>query len=381
MIKVIDCISDKKKCSVKNIVFKNKNAVGNFFKSLTKSVMIEINLLMVCDNLNIIKPIDLVRFDDMICIIFPREDYTLADYIIKYNYDTCDIILQIANAVRYLHHHRIVHMDLKLDNILITNDIIKISDFGSAEFLFGDDIIIDRLKTTITHCPPEVFDTECYRVNCSFDIWSLGIIIYELFNGAPIYLHKMLPSFNGFNGDEYIDNVQKVIFGAPFIRMLKDTIPIEFHDCLQFDRNKRPSIDHIFHIISQFGYDLTNNVFMIPGLCLYKSIDSGKHSGIYFGEEYYGDLLYDIGEKYPREFKRYPYAAIDMTFDLIHRVTDLYRESINKKIIDTIINMVHSVVPDSDIIDINEFIPKMNKKIAGDIIINLSGVLFYPLVM
>lgn len=43
-------------------------------------------------------------------------------------------LVQILQAVEYLHNHRVLHLDLKSDNILVTNlNAVKIVDFGSAQ--------------------------------------------------------------------------------------------------------------------------------------------------------------------------------------------------------------------------------------------------------
>lgn len=97
-----------------------------------------------------------------------------------------DIIIDIAYALCHLHTHGVIHRDLKPENILVTeNGSIKVIDFGIAQ-------IIERPKDdTQTH--PKVIGTPIYmspeqkenphEVTYSSDIYSLGIIAYELILG------------------------------------------------------------------------------------------------------------------------------------------------------------------------------------------------------
>lgn len=99
-----------------------------------------------------------------------------------------EIILEIAYAVCHLHTHGIIHRDLKLENILITDDgKIKLIDFGIAQLL-------DNVKTDNQNsCKSRTIGTPIYmspeqrenpeNVSYPSDIYSLGIIAYELVLG------------------------------------------------------------------------------------------------------------------------------------------------------------------------------------------------------
>lgn len=99
-----------------------------------------------------------------------------------------EMILEIAYAICHLHTHGIIHRDLKLENILVTEDgSIKLIDFGIAQLL--DDIKIGEcavfrhrtIGTPIYMSPEQLKNPD--KVSYPSDIYSLGIIAYELVLG------------------------------------------------------------------------------------------------------------------------------------------------------------------------------------------------------
>ena len=92
---------------------------------------------------------------------------------------------QIIAALKYLHSHRVIHRDLKLGNLFLTDKMeLKIGDFGLATKLEFEG---DRKRTicgTPNYIAPEVLDGKqghSYEV----DIWAIGVIIYTLIIGKP----------------------------------------------------------------------------------------------------------------------------------------------------------------------------------------------------
>lgn len=92
---------------------------------------------------------------------------------------------QIVNAVCYLHGIGIAHLDLKLENIILdTNtDIIKLIDFGEAVYFKNNDVF-RGLRGTIQYLPPEAISLKNFS-SVKTDIWSCGIILYNLFYNYP----------------------------------------------------------------------------------------------------------------------------------------------------------------------------------------------------
>ena len=89
---------------------------------------------------------------------------------------------QIMNAFRKLHDFKIMHRDIKLENMFLKGDKILIGDFGFAKE--GSDIAKTRLGTPITMAP-EVLDSEWKSYTNKTDLWSIGIIYYQMLFDKP----------------------------------------------------------------------------------------------------------------------------------------------------------------------------------------------------
>ncbi len=94
--------------------------------------------------------------------------------------DTCNYILQITSAIKYLHDRHILHRDLKVENLLISFDYqIKIADFGFAVD-FSDGPRTTFLGTN-EYIAPEMLRGDEYTT--SVDVWAIGILIFEFLYG------------------------------------------------------------------------------------------------------------------------------------------------------------------------------------------------------
>ena len=89
-------------------------------------------------------------------------------------------VKEIASALRYCHKDKnIIHRDIKPDNILLTNDgHIKLADFGASKLLSKRTKITKTRIGDLDYISPEVENGEEYTF--STDIWSLGVLTYEL---------------------------------------------------------------------------------------------------------------------------------------------------------------------------------------------------------
>lgn len=91
------------------------------------------------------------------------------------------IFSQIKDAFACLSAENILHRDLKPANILFHEGIIKIADFGFCKELVRE---IDMTQTMVgspIYMAPEVLKGQTY--NCKADIWSMGVILFELLFG------------------------------------------------------------------------------------------------------------------------------------------------------------------------------------------------------
>ena len=98
---------------------------------------------------------------------------------------------KICNAVLYAHQNLVIHRDIKPGNILVREDgIVKLLDFGIAKVFEHDNNRKDLTRTGISVMTPEYASPEQVRgetVSTSTDIYSLGLILYQLLSGCPPY--------------------------------------------------------------------------------------------------------------------------------------------------------------------------------------------------
>jgi cyclin-dependent kinase len=96
-------------------------------------------------------------------------------------------LYQLIKGVAYIHKYKILHRDLKPQNLLISKDgILKIADFGLAR---GYGIPVRNYThevVTLWYRPPDVLlGSKNYMT--TVDIWSIGCIFAEMVNGKPLF--------------------------------------------------------------------------------------------------------------------------------------------------------------------------------------------------
>jgi serine/threonine protein kinase len=112
-----------------------------------------------------------------------------------------EILLQIVGGMIYLHSLTppIIHRDLKPSNILLdkNNQNVKLCDFGSSKTIAQQKTMTGNVGT-LTYMSPEVLRHKSYSEKC--DVYSFGIIMYELFFEMDAYYNDKSPEYgNLFN--------------------------------------------------------------------------------------------------------------------------------------------------------------------------------------
>lgn len=94
---------------------------------------------------------------------------------------TKQCLLDITKSIHYLHKNRIQHRDLKLENIMMSLSVPKITDFELAVYTKLPFVQRRTMCGSPAYFSPEM--VEKHKYNKKADIWCLGIIFYELLCG------------------------------------------------------------------------------------------------------------------------------------------------------------------------------------------------------
>ncbi|KAL8051877.1 hypothetical protein ABFX02_06G177300 [Erythranthe guttata] len=99
------------------------------------------------------------------------------------------ILRGCACALRYLHHHAdgcIVHRDIKLTNILLSDDMdAKLSDFGLSKLMEDSNAkVFTDVRGTMGYMDPEYMTNA--KLTCASDIYSFGIVMLQLLSGQRV---------------------------------------------------------------------------------------------------------------------------------------------------------------------------------------------------
>lgn len=88
-----------------------------------------------------------------------------------------NFLKQLLNGFKGLHELFVIHRDLKLKNILVNDGILKIADFGLSKV---GELGVTHVGTPYTKAPEVFKGRGRIRYNNKADIWSLGVIFYQL---------------------------------------------------------------------------------------------------------------------------------------------------------------------------------------------------------
>jgi len=224
-----------------NIIAIKKIHISN--EKINEYIEHEVNIMKNIQHDNILELYDIIYTNDYIYLILEYCDIDLYKYIEIYNIsnDTIEqFIKQLVNGLEYMVNKKILHRDLKPHNILINkNNILKIADFGFARE-FDDNYMNATFVGSPLYMSPEIILNNNY--NLKSDLWSLGIILYQL------YMKKH--PFHSTNIKDLIDKMKdennykkKILFN----NNVPNNVQILINRLLEIDIENRITWDELFN--------------------------------------------------------------------------------------------------------------------------------------
>ncbi|KAH7882716.1 Pkinase-domain-containing protein [Phlebopus sp. FC_14] len=164
---------------------------GNIDTSVRMSkVEREIEVLRTLKHPNIVRLYDVIETDKYIGIILEfASGGELFDHILAHRFlkekDAAKLFSQLISGVWYIHQKKIVHRDLKLENLLLDRHRnVIITDFGFANrFEHRADDLMQTSCGSPCYAAPELVISEGLYVGSAVDIWSCGVILYAMLAG------------------------------------------------------------------------------------------------------------------------------------------------------------------------------------------------------
>lgn len=174
-----------------------KMAVKMFFmrssnETETRALLNEVRIMCSLNHPNIVHYFHCEEKDRSINLFMELCDCSLGDimYGLKKSHTNTKVkintmLKQVIAAVAYLHGMGIAHRDIKPQNILMKDDFVKLTDFGTAKQNTPNEVMSDT-QGTFRYMAPEVFKGEPHKLSC--DVWSIGCIACDLCGVTPGFM-------------------------------------------------------------------------------------------------------------------------------------------------------------------------------------------------
>jgi len=222
-----------------------------------KKILYETDLMKKLNHPNITKILEVFEDDDYILISmeyinggnlfsFVKKRRKLSEKTAKY------LFKQIILGIQHIHSHKIVHRDIKLENILIDlNNNIKICDFGIGKILtYKKQLLYDKCGTPMYMAPEILLSSKNHGYEgYPVDIWSAGISLYIMLSGTlPFNLKNNENSSMDESSENNIELQYSIINNDPkYIEKISDEARDLLKGLLNKNPNKRLTIEQILN--------------------------------------------------------------------------------------------------------------------------------------
>jgi len=189
-------------------VFKGQNLLTNDIVALKEihldseegapsTAIREISLMKELRHANIVRLYDVIHTEKILTLVFEYVDLDLKKYMDSHGNNGAleaplckHFMFQLLRGIAYCHENRVLHRDLKPQNLLINKKgELKIGDFGLAR-AYGIPVntFSNEVVTLWYRAPDVLLGSRNYTTN--IDIWSVGCIMAEMYSGKPLFPGK-----------------------------------------------------------------------------------------------------------------------------------------------------------------------------------------------
>lgn len=217
----------------------------------------EISLLKELDHPNVVKLIEVIHSENKLYLVFEYLDQDLKKHIdVSRNLSmrlVKSYMHQLIKGIDFCHARRILHRDLKPQNLLINREgYIKLADFGLAR-AFGIPVrAYTHEVVTLWYRAPEILMGQ-RQYACPVDMWSVGCIFAEMVTKRPL-----------FPGDSEIDELFRIfrVLGTPTDQTWPKVTELpDYKAC--FPKWARQDLTQVVPGLDEQGYDLLEKMLVL----------------------------------------------------------------------------------------------------------------------
>jgi serine/threonine protein kinase len=203
----------------KSIIALKKIRLDQHDDGIPSTSIREISLLKELDHPNVVRLHDVIHTKKQLYLVFEFLEEDLKKYLDNirrqlrteqkpYSLDPMIIksfVYQLVKAISFCHSRRILHRDLKPQNLLIENGVVKLADFGLARAYNTPVLTYTHEVVTLWYRAPEILLGQS-QYSTPIDVWSIGCIFAEIVTGQAL-----------FPADSEIDQLYKIfqMLGTP----------------------------------------------------------------------------------------------------------------------------------------------------------------------
>ncbi|CAB5346648.1 unnamed protein product [Rhizophagus irregularis] len=186
-----------------------------------------------------------------------------------------DMAFQLASAILCLHDEEIIHRDLHSKNVLVHQNMIKLADFGlSKRIEESSNLRSSKLFGIMPYIDPKSFSNGDYKLNEKSDIYSIGVLLWEISSGKPPFYTEGKP----------YDICLALSISQGFRETPIPDTPIDYlniyTDCWNNEPDNRPTINHVVSKLNEIILKNSKNTMIIKDSSSMDSLSNDSHTNI-----------------------------------------------------------------------------------------------------